>query len=256
MKYKYLFALVMFFAVASVHAQVNSLPSQPHLLVKGQAERVVVPDRFKVNLSLQRVDPSPEQARKLAQGDAGKILEGFKTHHALKDTVEASTLAIQPQYVYENNKQVFKGTQVSRTLSATFDDLADVRALLATINTNENVLLTGISTEYADEARLRAQLKREAAAQSRDSAEGLAKTYGTRIKGLYTISDVAPSFAYGVQAGTWPGDRAQHLPPPPPMPDIGASVPRASDVYRAAESLEAGTITISENVYAVFLIEQ
>ena len=59
MKYKHLFTLAMFFVVASVHAQVNSLPSQPHLLVKGQAERVVVPDRFKVNLSLQRVDSSP-----------------------------------------------------------------------------------------------------------------------------------------------------------------------------------------------------
>ena len=256
MKYKHLFTLAMFFVVASVHAQVNSLPSQPHLLVKGQAERVVVPDRFKVNLSLQRVDSSPEQARKLAEVDAGKILEAFNNHHALKGTVEASTLSIQPQYVYENNKQLFKGTQISRSLSATFEDLADVRGLLAMINTNENVLLTGIFTEYADEAKLRAQLKREAAGQSRDSAEELARAYGTRITGLYTISDVAPSFAYGVQAGTWPGDRAQHLSPPPPAPDIGVDMPRASDVYRAAESLEAGTITISENVYAVFLIGQ
>jgi uncharacterized protein YggE len=250
------FVLALLFAAVNVHAQVNSLPAQPHLLVKGQAERVVVPDRFKVSLALQRVDTSPEQARKLAQVDAGKILEAFKVHHALKGTVEASTLSIQPQYVYESNKQVFKGTQVSRTLSATFEDLADVRGLLATITTNESVLLTGISTEYADEAALRAQLKREAAAQSRDSAEGLAKAYGTRITGLYTISDVAPSFAYGVQAGTWPGNRNQHLPPPPPAPDVGIDMPRAADVYRAAESLEAGTITISENVYAVFLIEQ
>ncbi|MET0718127.1 MAG: SIMPL domain-containing protein [Pseudoxanthomonas sp.] len=243
-------------AMAQSYAQVNSLPSQPHLLVKGQAERSIAPDRFTVSLSLQRVDLSPERARTLAQADAEKILLAFKENKALKDTVEESTLSIQPQYSYEQNRQVFKGTQVSRTLSATFPDLAQVRTLLAAIHTSESLLVTGVSAEYSGEAKLRAELKREAAEQSRDSAEGLAKAYGARITGLYTISDVAPSFAYGVQAGSWPHQSDQPLPPAPQAPGIDIAEPRPSDLYRVAESLEAGALNISENVYAVFLIAQ
>jgi len=237
-------------------AQVNSLPSQPHLLVKGQAERVVQPDRFTVNLSLQRVDLSPEQARTLAQVDAEKVLRAFKANGALPDTIEASTLSIQPQYTYDQNRQIFKGTQVTRALSATFADLAKVRAFLAATQTSENLMITGVSAEFSGEAALRAQLKHEAAEQSRDSSRGLAKAYGARIVGLYTISDVAPAFAYGVQAGTWPGESGRSFPPPPPAPMVDIAEPRPADMYRVAESLEAGNLKIVENVYAVFLIAE
>lgn len=44
-------------------AQVNALPSLPHLLVKGEATRSVVPDRFKVGVNLESTDLKPEKAR-------------------------------------------------------------------------------------------------------------------------------------------------------------------------------------------------
>ncbi len=152
--------------------------------------------------------------------------------------------------------QVFKGTRVSRDLAATFGNLADVRRFLAQVDTNESVQANGIVARYSGEAGVRAELKRNAAEQSRASAEGLAKAYGARIIGLYTISDVAPNFAHGVQAGTWPGNLSagNHPAPPAPQPDVGASVDR--DYRKAAETLEAGSIRISENVYAIFLIAQ
>lgn len=251
--------LLILLGAATAQAQVNSIPSQPHLLVKGQAERTVKPDRFTVTVALERVDFSPEQARSLAQADAAQVLKVFKDHHALPDSIEASTLSIQPKNDWEQNKQVFKGTQVRRTLAATFGKLDDVRQFLGQVRTSESLQLSGIVAGYSDEAGLRAELKREAAEQSRASAIGLAKAYGARIAGLYTISDVAPSFAYGVQAGSWPDSESNYggLPPPPPAPqaDAGARVTATGSVA-AAESLEAGDIKISENVYAIFLIAQ
>lgn len=252
--------LLVLLGIATAQAQVNSIPSQPHLLVKGQAERTVKPDRFTITVALERVDFSAEQARNLARADAAQVLKAFKDHHALSDSIEASTLSIHPKKDWEQNKQVFKGTQVSRSLVATFDKLDDVRQFLGQIRTSESLQLSGISARYSDEAKLRAELKREAAEQSRASAEGLAKAYGTRIAGLYTISDVAPDFAYGVQAGVWPDRSSRYgapLPPPPPAPApmLEVTGARAADAA-AAESLEAGDIKIAENVYAIFLIAQ
>lgn len=256
MRIKPIILLMTLLGSATAHAQVNSLPSQPHLLVKGQAERIVPPDRFTVTIALRRVDFAPDNARLSAQADASQVLKAFNENGALRDSVEASSLSIEPLHAYEQNKQVFKGTQVSRNLTATFSSLADTRKFLAAIKTSENLQLTGISTRYSEEAKIRAQLKQEAALQSRESAQALAKAYGARITGLYTISDVAPSFAYGVEAGTWPGSsRGQSLPPPPPaaVADVGA---RLAGGYAYAESLEAGVVTLSENVYAIFLIDQ
>ena len=230
-------------------AQGNSLPSQPHLLVKGEAVRPVQPDRFTMNVTLQATDFAPELARARVQADAASVLDGYRKHHALKDSVQASSLSIQPDYVYEQNRQVFKGTKVQRSLAATFANLEDARRFLADTTTSEHLQISGITTAYADEAALRGTLKREAAEQTRESALQLATAYGVRVVGLYTISDVAPQFAYGIQAGTWPQPQPLAVAPPPPAPqaDTGA---------RVDESLEAGSLIISENVYAIFLIAQ
>lgn len=229
-------------------AQVGSLPSQPHLLVKGEAVRTVVPDRFTVNVVLQATDIAPENARARVQADAELVLRAYRTHRADKDSIEASSLAIQPEYDYVQNQQVFKGTKVQRSLAGTFDSLEDTRKFLAEMRTSEHLQVSGIATAYSDEAEVRGELKSEAAARTRESADRLARAYGVRINGLYTISDVAPQFTYGIQAGTWPQRQSLATAPPPPaaQPDVGAVV----------ESLEAGSIILSEDVYAVFLIAQ
>lgn len=236
---------------AFASAQVNSLPSQPHLLVKGEAQREVVPDRFGVKITLSAVDADPGAARKRVQANAASVLVAFKQQHALADSVQATTLSIQPEQRYEDDKQVFEGTRVQRTLSANFGTLDDVRGLLSKLSTSEELQVSGIAPHYSGEAALRAELKRQAAEQTRASAQSLAKAYGVRLGGLYTISEVAPDFAYGIQAGHWPSESSRqslggdnYRPTPLPMP------------APAAESLEAGSLTLSENVYAVFLIAQ
>ncbi|WP_254459477.1 SIMPL domain-containing protein [Xanthomonas sacchari] len=236
---------------AFASAQVNSLPSQPHLLVKGEAQREVVPDRFGVKITLSAVDADPDAARKRVQTNAANVLLAFKQQHALADSVQATTLSIEPEQRYEDDKQIFSGTRVQRTLSADFGTLDDVRGLLGTLRTSEELQVSGLAPHYSGEVALRAELKRQAAEQTRASAQALANAYGVRLGGLYTISEVAPDFAYGIQAGHWPSEsRRQDLfsgkSPPTPLP-----MPPS-----AAESLEAGTLALSENVYAVFLIAQ
>lgn len=245
-------ALALAAPVAAL-AQVNSLPSSPHLLVKGQAQREVLPDRFLLSINLRAVDPEPDLARKRVQASAALILAALKRNHALPDSISASSLQIQPAYRYlPQGAQEFEGTEVKRGIGAAFRSLEDARQFLAGFKTSREVELSGIRTSYSKEDEVRAQLKREAAEQTRASASELAKAYGVRIQGLYTISDVAPSFSYGIQAGTWPGAHrvgtGMLAPPAPPAP--------VADASAIVESLEAGSLTLSENIYAVFLIAQ
>lgn len=233
-------------------AQANSLPSQPHLLVKGQAQREVVPDQFGINVTLRSIDKDPAVARERAQANAEQVLATFKAQHALRGSVQASALSIAPAYRFENTERVFAGTKVERSLSAQFGSLEEVRRLLGSLKTSEELQVSGITTRFKDEAAVRIELKRQAAEQTRDAAKKLAESYGVRLGGLYTISEVAPDFAYGIEAGTWPGVTY----PIPPDPTDPSYVGYPSVHPEAAESLEAGSLTLSENVYAVFLIAQ
>ena len=240
--------------VGSAVAQVNSLPATPHLLVKGEARREVIPDRFTVKLTLEAIDQVPDMARTRVQTGAANVLGAFKQHHALSDSVQASTLSIEPEYRYENEHKVFKGTKVERTLSADFSALDDVRQFLAGLKTSQSLQVSGIVPAYSKETEVRAELKRQAVEQTRSSARELAKAYGVSLGGLYTISEVAPNFAYGIQAGTWRTERRQFA-DPRGLDAIQVTGNRAA-AAPLAESLEAGSLTLSENVYAVFLIAQ
>ena len=115
--------------------------------------------------------------------------------------------------------------------------------------------VSSMAPTYSGEAALRRELKGEAAAQTRQSAQGLAKAYGTRLRGLYSISDVAPNFAYGIQAGSWPSSGDLVTPPSPPAPEAPMNSIETTG-SRLPESVEAGPITYTENVYAIFLISQ
>jgi len=234
-------------------AQANSLPSQPHLLVRGRADQTVAPDRYRITVELEQKDTAPDIARHRAQADAAMVLSLFKQQHALPETVQASSLSIAPSTRYVEGRQVFEGTAVTRTLAASFTKLLDVRAVLAGLKTSEQVQVSGIEPSYSEETRVRGELKRQAVQQTRVTAANLAKAYGVHLGVLYTISEVAPNFAYGIQAGSW-GEADRGVPaPPPPASVVSVSGERALD---ESESLEAGSITLSENVYAVFLIAQ
>ncbi|WP_372016174.1 SIMPL domain-containing protein [Pseudoxanthomonas sp. 10H] len=252
--------LAVLFAVPWTAAaqQPGSLPSQPHLLVKGQAERKVKPDRFSIDLLLQETDMDAAAARARVQAHARQVVEAMKASGALAETIDASTLSIAPHHEYVENRQVFRGTRVSRTIRGSFGSTAGLRGFLGQLQTSDALQVSGMRTGYSGAGPLRARLKADAATQARRSAEGLASAYGTRVSGLYTISDVAPGFAYGVQAGTWPSnDRHDDAPASPPAPapvaDIGAVVVSGSRID--PEVLESGTLTFTENVYAIFLIE-
>ena len=238
--------------------QAGSVPSQPHLLVKGQAEHKVKPDRFSIDLLLQETDMDADAARARVQANARRVVEAMKASGALAETIDASTLSIAPHHEYDERKQVFRGTRVSRNIRGAFGSTDGLRRLLGQLQTSEALQVSGMRSGYSGAGPLRARLKAEAAGQARRSAEGLARAYGTRIAGLYTISDVAPSFAYGVHAGTWPaaadGPTFQQPAPPAPVADIGAVVVSGSRID--PEVLESGTLTFTENVYAIFLIAE
>lgn len=230
-------------------AQANTLPSQPHLLVKGEARREVLPDRFTLHLSMSQVEMDPDTARSRVEEDVARVLALFKAHHAVAGSVRADNLKIAPATEYVNNRETFIGTRVGRQLRGSFARIVDVQAFLGALQTSESLQVNSLTPSYSKEATLRSQLKVEAAAQTRASAQSLAQAYGTHLRGLYSISDVAPSFAYGVQAGSWPRNDDPVAPEPPSPP---ASIEVTAS--RTRESIEPGPITVTENVYAIFLI--
>lgn len=237
-------------------AQVNALPPTRHILVYGDAQARAIPDRFKISLNFEAVDLAPDVARQRVEADMKEVLGQLKAANVPEGEVVATSLQVGPRHRYDQSKQdqVFIGTGVARSLTARFDKQSDLQAFLVGITTSKELTISAVTTELSDEQKLRAALRQKSIESSREKAEVIAKAYGARIAGVYSVSDVAPQFQYGIQEGGWPSmyewrredgfagslDRIEVS---------GARLRR-----QASESMQTGYVAFDDKIYAVFLL--
>ena len=245
MKLRNLVAIALLGFVAPAFGQANTIPAARHLVIKGHAQQDVLPDRFTIRMTIQAVDMKPDLARNRVQAHVAEILQSMKAAHVLEDQVTATAISVRPEIETENGEEIFKGTEVSRNIRATFGRPEDLQAFLARTETSLEVQIDGIETFYSKHEMVESDLRVKAIASTKQKAEELAKAYGARVLGLYAVSEVAPDFDYGNSAfkdftrGTGHLDRIELT---------GSRI--------SPESLEVGTVTLESDLYAVFLISE
>lgn len=244
MKIRIFAGLALLAFVMPAFGQVNSIPAARHLVVKGHAEREVLPDRFTIHMTVEAVDMRPEAARNRVQAHVAEILQSMKNSHVLEDQVTATAITIKPKTNYnKDDEEVFKGTEVSRDIEATFQNPDDLRSFLSGLQTSPEVQIEGMDTSYSKHEEIESELREQAIASTRQKAEELAKEYGAKISGLYAVSEVAPSFGYGVDAFARNASGGGTL----DRIEVTGSLIHP-------EELEVGTITLKSDIYAVFLL--
>lgn len=232
------------FLLLPVHAQAqeHTLPDAPHLLVKGHAQGRYVPDRFSIHLQVEVTDMVPEQARRRVEAHMQKIFAALDKYGALRKRTQASSLQIQPDTDYRDNKKVFNGTEVTRTVQATFDSLEKLRAFIAQLPADQEVQISGTDVSRSDMESIRLKLRKQAIVNSQQAAKRIAAAYGMKVNGVYSVSEVAPDFAYGIKAGFW--NPSQFL------GDVMVSANALPDA-----DLRAGSIDVEQDIYAVYLTQ-
>ena len=249
-------------ATGGAQAQMNALPQARHILVYGQAQARAIPDRFRIELNFHVVDPKADVARTKVEAMMQDTLRKLRAAGVADADMVATSLRIEPREEYDatERKQVFRGIGVRRSITATFAEQERLRRFLGTLETSEQLQVSGVTTTLSNEQALKRALRLKAIEATRAKAAVIAESYGVRVTGLYSVSDTAPQFEYGISEGQWPvlyewrggeggggaldmitvtGSRIGSpaaIPAPPP------------------ESFHSGHVTFSDTVYAVFLI--
>ncbi|MFS8064421.1 MAG: SIMPL domain-containing protein, partial [Luteimonas sp.] len=182
----------------------------------------------------------------------------LKASSVPENEIAATSLEIEPRTEYdsEQRKQHFKGIGVTRKLSARFTDQAKLKDFLSKLDTSEEVQVSGVTTELSSEPELRKQLRQKAIKSTREKAEVIAKAYGVHLAGLYSVSDTAPQFEYGITEGDWPTMYQWHH-----TNEGAGSLDRievtGSRISQAdIESFQTGYVNFGDKIYAVFLISE
>lgn len=252
-----LFVVLSLLATGAL-AQVNALPPTRHVLVYGDAEARAIPDRFKITVQFEAVDADADAARSRVEANMQNVLAKLKKSGVRENEIVATSLQIGSRERFDEKlrEPVFLGTEVKRSLTATFPSLTVLQAFLGGLDTSKELKVSSVDTALADEQGLRRALREKSIQASREKAETIARAYGATLGKLYSVSDVAPQFEYGIRAGSWSSGY------------VWTQQPRAMDVYSLdrvevtgtrvrssdIESFQTGFVTFQDKIYAVFLL--
>lgn len=240
-------------ATTTASAQMNALPPQRHLLVYGEAEARAIPDRFSIRISFDEVDPSADVARRKVEASVAGVLKALEQAGVPEGEIVATSMDIEPRERYDAKaeEEVYEGMGVSREITARFSDLDALEAFIGDLETSKSLQVSGITTALSSEAALKAALRAKSIAATRAKAEEMAKAFGARLDGVYSVSDVAPQFSYGIRPGTWSGGYEWSG----ESATLDAITVTGSRIDRTV-SLRTGYVTFSDRIYAVFLIAE
>ncbi len=251
-----LLAVLSLFSTGAL-AQVNALPPTRHVLVYGDAEARAIPDRFKITLQFEAVDPDADAARTRVEQNMQGVLERLKKSAIRENEIVATSLQIGSRERFDEKlrEPVFMGTEVKRSLTATFASLKVLQAFLGGLDTSKELKISSVDTALADEQGLRKALREKSIQASREKAETIARAYGATLGKLYSVSDVAPQFEYGIRAGSWPSTYQWGQPRPMDSYTLDRVQVTGTRVLRSdIESFQTGFVTFQDRIYAVFLL--
>lgn len=245
-----------------VQAQVNALPQSRHILVYGDAQARAIPDRFRIDIAVSEIHLDVGTARSTVESHMQALLKRLRESGVPEAEITATSLRISSDTRWDDEaeQQVFVGTRVSRSIQARFSRREVLERFLADTSTSQAIQISSVTTEVSTEAELRKALRQKAIESSREKAEVIAEAYGAKLGALYSVSDVAPQFQYGIREGNWPTrwqwsennegqlmlDRVQVM---------GSHVYRdEAPIEQVAESFHAGYQNFEDKIYAVFLL--
>jgi uncharacterized protein YggE len=229
------YVLAVVFLLPLLASAQAAKPSSPYLSTKGHAERNIQPDRFGIDLRVIVVDMKPVVARNRVETKMAGVLAGFSAHHAIPESIDATSLRIAAKSEYRGDQDVFVGTEVSRTAHAVFANLDDLRQFIDGVDADQELQITNTTVTRSDIETVRLEVKQDAIKDSIRSAKTMADAYGVRLGTLYTISDTP---IYGEGGGV----------------AVGLYAP-ASAAKVAKVDLKVGSIKVSQDVFALYLID-
>ena len=166
-----------------------ALPIEAHELqavqdtinVVGVGEVNEEPDQVVLSIGINAQELTLVEAKKVADQRYAMVLQQIKAAEIDDKYIKATRINAQPQYEWINNKRVYKGERVSRSLQVTINDLDSVSELMQAIIENGVSTIDSMTTGFQNPEQLEQQALGIAADDARAKAEFLAKRLGRNL---------------------------------------------------------------------------
>jgi len=159
-----------------------------NLTTTGVGEVKVAADKAVVRMQVETIHRSASSAKSEVDNRVNVLLDKLKSMGLREKDIIASSLRINPNFEYQDQKAVFSGYQASRDVVVTLHKLADLNTLLdAAVESGINQI-NQIALESSAADKHREEARKLAIADSKAKAESLAAAYGAQLGPIYSIN--------------------------------------------------------------------
>ncbi|MBQ4809696.1 SIMPL domain-containing protein [Pseudoalteromonas luteoviolacea] len=174
----------------STSAVAASLPTAPHLYVKGYAEKAVAPDTAIVNVAINEKNKNLKLAKSKVDDVMARAIDIAKRYGVESKHIYAEQLNVykQTRYNRTTNVEEFDGFKVSRNLTLKLKDVNRYPELLQAFVDSGINQFNNTRFVVEDKAEIMKELKASAIKQAKLGAKELADGFGVQVGSLYSVS--------------------------------------------------------------------
>lgn len=166
---------------------VSALPEAAHIMVTGNAQLKVKPDMATISFQAVSVQDSAEQAKQEADAQVSLILSLLKKSGFEQTLLTRGDLQLRPEFEYIDKKRQQVGIKATRQLSYQLDDINKVNHFLDLLVKAKVNQLSRINYSLKDSKAWQLKARELAVQDSKEQAEGLAKSYQAKLGKIYSI---------------------------------------------------------------------
>lgn len=227
-----LIALTLPLAACAVDSPPTEDGLGPHVTVTGQSRIEVVPDELRVQVTVTHTDDSVIAATASVGERTLAALDAVRAAGVADEDIRALAVRVQPQYDWKEGERVLRGHVASRPIEIRLRDLDAWPGLLEALIGAGVDRVDSVNAEVSDRDAVAREALRAAVLDARARADLIAEAAGTRVRAVYSIDETGREWAQ-------------------PMPRQEMAMRASAD---QAAAYEPGTITITSNVQAVYLL--
>jgi uncharacterized protein YggE len=185
---KFFFFIILGFS----NLAISSSDLEKSINVVGKCEQKIMPDRVKINATVEVLNKSQLESTKVANTKYNKLLSTYKELKLKNSEFKTTEYKVFPHKVWEKKKQVFKGYKTRIGLSVSTSEIKKIGKLLNVGNKVGHDFLNGPTQYISDSLRKKIQFNCLAKAidDAKNKASIIAKAAGIRLGKVISVSEL------------------------------------------------------------------
>ena len=167
----------------------NAQDKPGEIVVTGIGHASAPPDKARLRIEVSARDRQSEAAMEQITMASDTVMAVLTAYGVSEADIETTSLSLNENWEYEDDKRVFKGFSASTSLSADIRDLTRIGNLVATLSKDGATSIRGPYFEIEDKVALRNDARRNAVRDGLATAELLAEAAGVTLGPPLLITD-------------------------------------------------------------------